>query len=319
MKPAIIQKLLLCVGVFVFSCISYGAAYPDLIITDLWLEGDTVHYQIQNIGTLTCSPPHTTDLRVNSGQYDGDLILNTLSPGQRLNRSFSKTVPCNGFSQTIEVIADADGDVSEYSELNNPLSENQICDQDPPVITEGPQVSQIAPGSYKVTWKTDEDANSAVLYAQTTGAFTIVSDSTQDQDHTIYLNNLATATTYRYKVRSTDLSGNSVESALRYFITAAPNDTTKPTASVPRMMKTDQPLFPLRFEMEADDNFGLDRAEFSYDGAHFMTDYDPPFTCHVLPEDVGITYASYFGLNHSVLAEVYDLSDNLTAVTTAWA
>lgn len=316
MKLAINQALLLSVSIF--TCICYGAAGPDLIITDLWLVGDTVHYQIQNVGTLNCGYPHTTKLKVNGADYDGDVIGQTLLPGQRLNRSFSKTVPCNGFSQTIEVIADANLQIGELKESNNTLTENRLCDQDPPVITDGPQVSVISPGNYRVTWKTDEDADSTVLYAAATGAFTTVSDATQEKDHTIYLNNLRAAVTYRYKVRSADLSGNSVESGLRYFTTAAADDTKAPQASAPRMMKTDQPLFPLRFDMEADDDTGLDRAEFSYDGIHFMTDYDPPFSCYVLPEDTGITYARYFGLNHVVLAEVYDYSENMTAVTTAW-
>ncbi|MCK4999682.1 MAG: hypothetical protein KAS23_09110, partial [Anaerohalosphaera sp.] len=145
------------------------------------------------------------------------------------------------------------------------------------------------------------------------------SDATQDQDHTIYLYGLDDATTYRYKVRSTDASGNTVESSLRYFTTSPPNDTTSPKASAPRHKKMDQPLFPLRFDVEAEDNFGLDRVAFSFDGQHFMTDYDAPFNCYVNPADVGLSYESYFGLNHTVLAEVYDQSENLAAVQTAWA
>ncbi len=317
MKCAIIQKHVLGLVFVVFSCICYGAS-PDLIITDLWLDGDTIHYQIQNVGTLGCSASHMTGLKVNGQGHDGDYIQQSLAPGQRLNRAFSKTVPCIGLVQTLEVITDAQNAISELNESNNSHSEKRVCDQVAPVITEGPQVSEMSPGDYKLTWKTDEDADSAVLYASSTGVFIAVSDGTQTKDHTICLNNLDAAVTYRYKVRSTDLSGNTVESGLYYFTTSPPADTNKPQASAPHMLKTDQPLFPLRFDMDADDDIGLDRAEFSFDGMHFMTDYDPPFTCYVLPEELGITYASYFGLDHAVMAKVYDLSDNMTAVTTVW-
>ena len=298
----------------------YAAAGPDLIITDIWIDGSRIYYQIQNVGSLACYSQHSTSLLIDGQYRSEDVITETMEPGQRLNRSFLKeSFNCTGIDHSIEAIADGDKEIGELNETNNERKEIYVCDQVPPEITQGPTVTELNPGSFKIDWKTDEDADSVVRYGQTAGKVTPVSDSALSQDHVIYLDNMAMGAVYGYEVRSTDQSGNTVHSGLRYFTTSPPSDGTAPTASVPRKLQTDQPLFPLRFAVAAQDNAEVDRVAFSYDGTHFMTDYDPPFSCYLLPDELGITHKSYFGLNHAILAEVYDRSDNLTVMTAAWA
>ena len=190
MKQSMFPKHVLCI--FYIACfISYAAAAPDLIITDLWPDGNRIHYQIQNIGDTDCLWPHATTLLIDGQYRTKDVIGETIKAGQRLNRSFDKEDwSCIGINQIILAIADGDSEVNENSELNNDREETWICDQTPPQITEGPTVVEIQQSDYKVTWKTDKDADSAVLYSKMTGKFTTVSDATQDQDHTIYLYSL---------------------------------------------------------------------------------------------------------------------------------
>ena len=312
--------------VFLFCAFSLSgfcrlfAAGPDLVITDIWVDGNRIHYQIQNIGSLACPGHHETYLEIDGSYRTMDTIASSLSRGERLNSSFSKEeFNCTGIQQKITAIADGGGDITELKETNNTLKETYVCDQTPPEITEGPTVTEYQPGSVKISWKTGEDADSEVLYGQNAGEFSTVSDQTQSQDHLIYLDSLQEGAVFCYQVRSTDESGNTVKSRLQYFATSPPQDTKPPVASEPRKRKTDQPLFPLRFDMEAEDDNEMDRVEFSYDGAHFMTDYDAPYSCYVLPDELDITFASFFGQNHSVLAEAYDQSDNLTTINEVWA
>ncbi|MCK4983467.1 MAG: hypothetical protein KAS17_11120, partial [Victivallaceae bacterium] len=179
MRQSSFPKYLLCVFYITCFCVSYAAAAPDLIITDLW----PIHYQIQNIGDTDCPWPHATTLLIDGQYRTKDVIYETLKPGQRLNRSFTKEDwSCTGIKQTIQAVADGDGNVNENSESNNDREETWVCDQSPPQITEGPAVVEIQQGDYKVTWKTNKDADSVVLYSKTTGKFTTVSDATQDQD-----------------------------------------------------------------------------------------------------------------------------------------
>ena len=320
MRRSGIHKVLLWVVCFVCIRSSYAASWPDLVITDLWLVGSRIHYQIQNIGTQISGYPHATTLLVDGKYRSKDVITKSLKPGERLNRSFLKeTFTCVGIKRDVQAVADGDKDINELNELNNLREETWVCDQTPPEITEGPTVTELQQSICMITWKTNKTSDSEVLYGQTTGIFTTVSKTDQDQDHVIYLKGLSDATTYGYKVRSTDVSANMVESNLQYFTTSPPDDTIAPKASRPKMRRTDQPLFPLQFTIDAEDNSGLDRVVFSFDGTQFMTDFDPPYTCYVLPDDLGIMHDMYFGMKHVVSANVYDPSGNWATMTTAWA
>jgi len=59
-----------------------------------------------------------------------------------------------------------------------------------------------------ITWTTDEDSNSTLYYGTTTSLGSTRSNNSNTTEHTIALGDLATSTTYYFKVRSTDRAGN---------------------------------------------------------------------------------------------------------------
>jgi hypothetical protein len=91
--------------------------------------------------------------------------------------------------------------------------------------TTPPQVSGITTrptgiGSVTIAWTTDEFATSTVLYGTQPGVYPhTVSDPLYTKHHEITLTGLTVGTTYYYKVRSTDRSGNTTTSS-EYSFTA---------------------------------------------------------------------------------------------------
>ncbi len=98
----------------------------------------------------------------------------------------------------------------------------------PPVIS-NVNATDITDLSVKITWDTDEPADSLVRYGTESGNYTDnVSDSAYVTSHAIDLTELAPETTYYYVVNSTDKSGNLAES-FEY------NFTTKEALPTPEM------------------------------------------------------------------------------------
>jgi len=87
-----------------------------------------------------------------------------------------------------------------------------MADTIPPVITDISVINR-ANNSAKVTWITDEFADSVVKYGVNSTAYTELSlDVLFVKDHEITLTGLSPDTTYYFVVHSTDQSGNSAES-----------------------------------------------------------------------------------------------------------
>jgi hypothetical protein len=87
----------------------------------------------------------------------------------------------------------------------------------PPVITDI-SVINLANNSAKVTWKTDEFADSVLKYGVNSTEYTELSiDELFVKDHEITLTGLSPDTTYYFVVNSTDQSGNSAESSENSF------------------------------------------------------------------------------------------------------
>ncbi|MBA3534067.1 MAG: fibronectin type III domain-containing protein [Ardenticatenales bacterium] len=88
----------------------------------------------------------------------------------------------------------------------------------------------------RITWTTNEFATSVVLYGTQSGQLTqTVSDPLYLKTHELTLTGLTAGTTYFYKIRSTDQSGNTIESTVSSFTTqsqATPTPTHTPTATV---------------------------------------------------------------------------------------
>jgi hypothetical protein len=100
-------------------------------------------------------------------------------------------------------------------------------DESPPVISEV-SVSDITATSATITWTTDEPATSQVEYGLTTSyGSTTPLDSTLVVNHSVSLSGLTSETTYRYRLKSADASGNEAISWDYTFTTAA--DTIAPS------------------------------------------------------------------------------------------
>ncbi|NLP10956.1 T9SS type A sorting domain-containing protein, partial [bacterium] len=99
----------------------------------------------------------------------------------------------------------------------------EIEDIKPPLITSGPQESIPGNNSITIIWKTDEYATSVVEYGLTAQYGRTARDSTLTTDHKIVLNQMATNTTYHYRVGSVDARDNGpTYSADFTFTTATP-------------------------------------------------------------------------------------------------
>ncbi|MBN1569650.1 MAG: fibronectin type III domain-containing protein, partial [Acidobacteria bacterium] len=92
--------------------------------------------------------------------------------------------------------------------------------------------SSITATSAKITWTTNEAADTQVEYGTTTsyGKSTAL-NSTMLTAHSQSLSGLTARTTYHYRVKSKDAAGNLATSGDYSFTTLAPPDTTAPTIS----------------------------------------------------------------------------------------
>ncbi|UCF08053.1 MAG: fibronectin type III domain-containing protein, partial [Thermoplasmata archaeon] len=88
-----------------------------------------------------------------------------------------------------------------------------------PKILAGPTLLVTGEDTATVVWTTNEDSDSVINYGLDTDYGSTESDTTLTQDHEMILTGLTPSTTYHYMVRSSDSSGNSVESEDREFTT----------------------------------------------------------------------------------------------------
>ncbi len=111
-----------------------------------------------------------------------------------------------------------------------------------PVILSGPSITSRTHNSAIVEWTTDEPANSQVRFGSS-GLDENARSGDSGLEHKLVLSNLQAATSYRYKVSSTDATGNGpVQSAEGAFTTHAEADLTSPklTAAPSIIYKNDR-------------------------------------------------------------------------------
>jgi outer membrane lipoprotein-sorting protein len=99
-------------------------------------------------------------------------------------------------------------------------------DKTPPVISEI-SASSITETGAVITWTTDEDSTSQVEYGTTSayGSTTTLNENLVTS-HSVTLSELTSGTTYHYRVKSKDASGNEKNSGDYTFITASPGEPT---------------------------------------------------------------------------------------------
>jgi uncharacterized lipoprotein YddW (UPF0748 family) len=95
------------------------------------------------------------------------------------------------------------------------LSTNET---DPPLIA-NVSTSQITDTSARVSWTTDEPANTVVNYGPTISYGSSVTNAAMVTVHSIVISNLSSDTTYHFRVRSRDAQGNLATSGDFVFVT----------------------------------------------------------------------------------------------------
>ena len=263
------------------SAIPTATSYllPNLVITDIWLDGGRVCYQIMNVGMAIAPPGHYTELLVNGAHAAEDRVDVPLNPGQRLNRCFNYPWQCTGQQAVVRACADYRLLVAESNELDNCREETQRCDTTPPVITGGPTVTERGPTSATVCWDTEEASDSHVRFDTRAGEFSLVMGSAQlVTHHCVTLNNLSPSTTYHYRVESADAAGNGARSDDYTLRTNPRGDSQKPglRLSLPQTLSGDYAM-----QADADDDQGVDRVEFWLGGKRMHTDTTVPFEWNV--------------------------------------
>jgi hypothetical protein len=137
------------------------------------------------------------------------------------------------YDQTVSVVVDASDlngnamTTDAYSFTTGPAP-----DTTPPVIS-NVQATSITDNSAVITWTTDEASDSVVQYGTTSESYPSSRNSTTlVTSHSVTLTGLNDDTTYFFRVRSTDGSGNgpTVSSELSFKTDPTP-DTTPPTIS----------------------------------------------------------------------------------------
>lgn len=142
-------------------------------------------------------------------------------------------------------------------------------------------VSDIGATRAKVNWNTNESSNSTVEYGTTTSYGSSVLDPSSTTSHGVTITNLTKDTTYHFKVKSSDATGNQSESGDNTFHTGD-NDTVTTVTTTKTIEKivedTEKPVVALitkfdkpftsapKINGKVTDNAGVATVEYSIDG-----------------------------------------------------
>jgi hypothetical protein len=263
---------------------------PDLVVTDIEQDSDTIRYEIENIGGASViNPLGGTVSFYNALFIDDELVatdcvnISEMAPGQWIDNAFDYEWEMTPPQHTLRVCADWEQDVDEENEQNNCQEETwyleeelpDLADITPPQIISGPTVSQITQTSVLICWETDEVGDSLVKYNCRSGEYgSVIGDPSPVKEHFLSLTNLEPTTTYHFMVESKDSSGNQVRSRDLNFETLSSSDDEKPSLSllIPDTLSGRVPI-----SVDTQDNIGVDRVVFFIDGKPVHTDYSYPF------------------------------------------
>jgi subtilase family serine protease len=100
---------------------------PDLVITDIWIDGHTIRYRIKNEGTGASSIGYSR-LYIDGDVKGNDLDVPVIAAGDSLPRSFTYNFDCAlPIIKEVKVTADRGGTSTESDETNNSRTENLAC------------------------------------------------------------------------------------------------------------------------------------------------------------------------------------------------
>jgi hypothetical protein len=211
-------------------CISITAASASQIVIE---DADTIwnvtsDYSSKLINTTDNVTPRVTIEHANTIYHNVLAILTELTNvtnivTARIIAEHANTVYCTDLNKVPAALANlsqtvvpsrlifVSANTNHCEELIYP--KEFLADTIPPVITDI-SVINLANNSAKVTWKTDEFADSVLKYGVNSTAYTETCiDVLFVKDHEITLTGLSPDTTYYSVVNSTDQSSNSAESS----------------------------------------------------------------------------------------------------------
>ena len=194
--------------------------------------------------------------------YRGGTLLTSVSSGTTYTDN--TTTASTSYSYTVRAF-DAAG--NESADSAPATVTTPAPDTTPPVISTATATS-ITQTSTTITWTTDEASDTQVEYGTTTsyGSSSALNASLVTS-HSANLSGLSPATTYHYRVKSKDGSGNLATSADFVFTTQAPAaDTTPPTTSVTSPSNGGTVSGTVSVTANATDNVGVVGVQFKLDG-----------------------------------------------------
>jgi alpha-tubulin suppressor-like RCC1 family protein len=117
---------------------------------------------------------------------------------------------------------DTDGNLSDYSVTVTDTPNGQGgSDLTPPTIT-SVTATNLVPQGVEISWTTDELADSTVGYSVDTGYVTEAGSPTMTTEHSVILSDLTPNTTYNFRVKSEDPTGNVSNWSSGYQFTTPP-------------------------------------------------------------------------------------------------
>lgn len=127
--------------------------WADLIVPDIWYLGNTIYYNLSNMGGTGASATHS------SLAIDGSFIKDQTSPaihsGMSRQESFAYAYTCSGVSDLIRVCADSGHVIPESDESNNCRNETWNCPTTTTTTTTTTTIPPLIPGNSDVVLVTD--------------------------------------------------------------------------------------------------------------------------------------------------------------------
>jgi methionine-rich copper-binding protein CopC len=147
--------------------------------------------------------------RVGGSTGDHEITVDSLAPGRRYTYRVRST--------------SADGTVETWPALDRPPASFTTPRRD----SSAPRISQVRAqslpdGTARVTWRTSEPATSTVRFGKGARLGRVGLDATLTRSHSVVITNLAPRRTYRFRVASSDGSGNQARSVVRRVRTTGP-------------------------------------------------------------------------------------------------
>jgi len=100
---------------------------PDLVITDIWIDGHTIRYRIKNEGSGASSVGYSR-LYIDGAVKSNDIDVPVIAAGASLPRSFTYDFDCPfPIIKEVKVTADRGDTSNESDETNNSRTENMAC------------------------------------------------------------------------------------------------------------------------------------------------------------------------------------------------